>query len=252
MKIIIDNLAVNYLEQGKGKVVVLLHGWGTNLDDMRGLSQHLSDAFRVISVDLPGFGQSQQPADAWHVGDYSLFVRRLLDKLGISDVYAIVGHSFGGRVTIKGFAQGDLSPRKIILIGSAGIKHTDSARNVGYKIVAKTGKAVMSLPGLNKLSDRAKRTLYKSAGSADYAGAGEMKQIFLNTINEDLSADASKMTVPALLIWGEHDEESPVQDAHQFNRLIKNSTLHIIPQTGHFVHTEAPQAVYKLIDGFLA
>lgn len=252
MKLIADNLAINYLEAGSGKVVVLLHGWGTSVKDMQGLSQHLAEKFRVISIDLPGFGSSQQPTDAWYVGDYATCVASVLAKLGITDVYAIVGHSFGGRVTIKGLSQGSFKPQKAILIGSAGIKHADSARNMGYKFLAKTGKAALSLPGLNKLSDRARQKLYKSAGSADYANAGSMKQIFINTINEDLTTAAATIQIPTLLIWGEHDEESPVEDAKQFNQLIAESKLHVIPHTGHFVHNEAPAQVYPLIDEFLS
>ncbi|MFS8120651.1 MAG: alpha/beta fold hydrolase, partial [Microcoleus sp.] len=144
------------------------------------------------------------------------------------------------------------TPQKIVLIGAAGIKHDKDVRNLGYVIIAKAGKLVLSLPGFRNVRQKAKGALYKSIGSQDYLRSGTMKEIFIHTIREDLSDQASRITLPTLLIWGEHDEESPIEDARQFNRLIQGSELHIIPNSGHFVHTEQADTVNELIGAFLS
>lgn len=251
MKIIIQNLAINYQDVGTGPVVVVLHGWGTSAANMKPVIDQLSATYRVIAPDFPGFGASERPRDAWFVGDYGQFVAALLEKLGVKEVYALIGHSFGGRVTIKSAGEGILHPEKIILIGSAGIKHSNSFRNTVYKAIAKVGKAIFSLPGLSKLSNKARERLYRSAGSTDYAQANEMKDIFSNTINEDLQQSAAKIAQPALLIWGEHDHEAPVADAERFHELIKQSELIVVPGAGHFVHTEKSAKVGEAINKFL-
>ena len=63
------------------------------------------------------------------------------------------------------------------------------------------------------------------AGSADYLRADQMKQIFLNTINEDLSSEVSKITQPSLLIWGKNDTETPLADANLMLSKLKNGTF---------------------------
>lgn len=252
MQTIITNHLVNYQDQGKGPVIVLLHGWGASLDNMSELTAALAKQYRVISFDFPGFGASEHPGAAWGVREYTEFTRDVLEKLGVHDVYAVIGHSFGGRVIIKGVSEGILLPQKVVLIGSAGVKHADSLKNTTYKVVAKTGKALLRIPGLKKLAAPAKRKLYESAGSSDYIQSGAMKDIFIKTITEDLSDDARKLSMPVLLIWGGQDVEAPVADGRFFHSVMKQSEMHIIPDAGHFVHNEYPKEVAAWVEEFLA
>jgi pimeloyl-ACP methyl ester carboxylesterase len=153
----------------------------------------------------------------------------LLKKLDIDDrCINLVGHSFGGRICIKAVSERILSPDKIVLIGSAGVKHSESLRNMSYRLVAKSGKAFLSLPGLSRYSHKARKRLYESTGSTDYVQSGTMKDIFLATINEDLSQNAPKITVPTLLVWGEDDDQAPIEDARFFRGAIPNSELKVI------------------------
>jgi pimeloyl-ACP methyl ester carboxylesterase len=107
--------------------------------------------------------------------------------------------------------------------------------------MAKLGKAITVLPGLRRLRGRLRQRLYQAAGSTDYLYAGPLRQIFLNTINEDLQADAARITVPTKLIWGEYDTEAPVADGRLLAARIPQATLHIIPSAGHFVYVDAPR-----------
>lgn len=241
----------NYIKKGDGPLIVVLHGWSTSAQNMMTVIDALASSYTVLALDLPGFGGSQQPREAWSVGDYAEFVLHVLQKLGYDQPHALIGHSFGGRVSIKGVGKNIICPNKLVLIGSAGIKHSASLRNKTYGMIAKSGKAVLSLPGLSRFSEKAKRTLYDRAGASDYLAAGTMKDIFVKTINEDLQASASRIEIPTLLVWGENDDQSPVSDARIFEKVIKKSKLHVIAGAGHFVHVDEPNEVNRLIREFL-
>lgn len=252
MNVTVGRIEAYYDDIGSGKVIVLLHGWGTDRSNLSYIAQELKTSYRLVSVDLPGFGETSINSRDWGVGDYVGFLNSFLKELKINEVYALVAHSFGGRVCIKGLSEGVLSADRLILIGSAGVRHSDSLRNVAFKLVAKTGKTVMKLPILRGKYDKARQKLHERAGSADYANSGEMRQIFLNTINEDLSENAKNLRLPTLLIWGSEDDEAPLADARFFQKNIPGSSLKIIQGAGHFVHNEHPSRVVRFIREFLS
>jgi pimeloyl-ACP methyl ester carboxylesterase len=140
-------------------------------------------------------------------------VHSFLTKLKVDQPYCLIGHSFGGRVILKALGQGYLKPERIVLLGSAGVRPTASSRQLVFRAVAKVGKQATRLPGLQRLQAKLRRSLYESSGSTDYLEAGQMRQIFLNVIGEDLQTEAAKIKQPSLLIWGEHDEATPVTTA---------------------------------------
>lgn len=252
MKVIVNNQLIEYRDEGVGEVVLMLHGWGTNIGTFDQLANHLSKKFRVIRFDFPGFGQSPKPLSDWSVDDYAKITRDLLQKLDITGVFAIIAHSFGGRVTIKGISQGYFQPSKVVFIGAAGVKPPKSIKKEAYKTIAKVGKLATSLPLINKVQPILRKHLYSMAGSADYLQADQLKQIFLNAINEDLLPEVSNITQPTLLIWGANDTETPLTDAHLMLNKLENGRLVTIEGAGHFVYVEAYDKVVKELDGFLS
>jgi pimeloyl-ACP methyl ester carboxylesterase len=254
MNLINQGLLTVYYEDGPAgaPVVLMLHGWDVDGTNLEVPARALAEKYHVIRLDLPGFGGTQVPPAAWHVRDYADFVKGFLDKSGIGEPAAVLGHSFGGRVAIKGLGEGIFSAKKLILIDSAGIKPPVTPKRHAYKIAAKAGKAVTSLPGLSRLAPVLRRRLYQSAGSSDYLGAGALRETFINTINEDLSGDAARITVPALLVYGANDTDTPPEDGRKLANLIKHSQLSILAGAGHFAHTDAPDRVNALIMEFLS
>ena len=122
LNINIDGLNINYICEGSGDDVVLLHGWGSNINLFAGIVNTLGPHYRVIAPDMPGFGESDEPKEAWCVDDYVDFVIKFLQKFGIKKA-VFLGHSFGGRVIIKMFARRNLpfEITKVILADSAGV-----------------------------------------------------------------------------------------------------------------------------------
>lgn len=251
MKIIVDNLAVEYADEGTGPVILMLHGWKDDLHTFDDLAPLLSGSWRIIRLDLPGFGQSETPQNMqWNLGDYACFVKDFIHKLGL-DVDVLLGHSFGGRIVIKMSATNILHARKNILIASAGIAKRRTWRNSILTVMAKIGRIATDLPPFRRWKHELRRGIYKKLGS-DYFGAGTLKDTFLNIIKEDLSSAASAMTTPTLLIWGQHDTQTPLSDATRLSQLIRNARLKIINGAGHFVHKEDPHGVAALIREFLS
>ncbi len=246
---IVNELAVEYEDTGTGKTVVMLHGWKDDLRTFDDITQSLSDSFRVVRVDLPGFGGSEAPHDDWALNDYVGFVRDFLDKLHIKpDILA--GHSFGGRITIKGVATGMLQPKKIVLISSAGVARRKTLKNSVLAALAKVGRAATAIPPFSFWKQEIRRRLYEALGS-DYFRAGALRGTFLNTIKEDLSEIAKDITVPTLIIWGSADDTTPINEGRRLNQLISGSRLQVINGAGHFVHREHPQEVADAITQFI-
>ena len=249
MKTIVNNLAVEYMDQGQGPVILMLHGWKDTLHTFDAVAPILLDRCRVVRLDLPGFGGSDLPPGPWKLDDYAAFVKAFCEKLQFP-IDTLVGHSLGGRITIKGVASGTLTPRAIVLISSAGIAKRVTVRNIFLRIVAKVGKAVTAVWPMSLFRHPLRRKLYENIGS-DYFAAGALKDTFLNIIKEDLESAASSITIPALLIWGREDTTTPLEDGKRLQTLIKGSRLEIIDGAGHFVHRERSNHVAHTINQFV-
>lgn len=127
LEIVIDNLKVNYKVSGKGKNVLLIHGWGASIKSFEPVHNYLEKNFCTYSIDLPGFGESQEPPTVWAVEQYADLVGKFLDQLDI-DNPILVGHSFGGKISI--YLSAHRKVNKVILIGSTGIKPKENLSTI--------------------------------------------------------------------------------------------------------------------------
>ena len=249
MKVIVQNLAIEYKDEGSGKILLFLHGWQGNLQSFDTLVPLLTTSYRVIRVDLPGFGKSETQKEVWDLDTYVAFLNNFIEKLNL-EIYALVGHSFGGRIAIKGEARKILHARKIVLVASAGVAQRKNFRNFFFKVVAKIGKCVTYIPPLLFWREGLRRKMYTFIGS-DYMNAGVLKKTFLKIIAEDLTENAKSITVPTLLVWGETDKETPLSDGLRLSKMIANSSFKTLKDCGHFVYKEKPKEVAELIQKFL-
>lgn len=249
MQIIVDGLLTNYERTGKGQLVLLLHGWGDELATFRDLQKQLTKKYQVTSLDLPGFGKTEAPKGVWGLEEYANFVKSFLAKTEIKQVYAIIGHSNGGALAIKGLANGSLSASKLILLAAAGIRDKHRFKKLLTKAVAKTGKvATFWLPDHKKKSLQKK--LYGTVGS-DMLAVPHLQDTFKKTVAQDVQTDAKKIQTPTLLIYAAEDKAVPVEYGQLYAKLIPNSKLEVVPEAEHFIHHDQPEAVTKSIEDFL-
>ena len=238
MKKRLKDVDVNYIQYGKGKDVILLHGWGQNIEMMKFIGDRL-DGFRITIIDFPGFGDSTEPPFPWTISDYTDLLYKLVKELKIKKPI-IMGHSFGGRVAIKYASMYDVE--KLILFASP-FNDNDDQISIKTKIL----KGLKRLPGMNKIGEFMKNFI----GSSDYKKASPvMRQVLVNAINEDLSNDAKKIVCPTLLIWGTNDEAVPVSEAKKLEKLIDDAALIILPGT-HYAYIENIDRVMVILDNFL-
>ena len=84
MKIKVKNVLVNYIQYGEGKDILLLHGWGQNIEMMKILGDNFSNRFRITILDFPGFGESSEPEEVWSIKDYSDMLEEFIKELDIN------------------------------------------------------------------------------------------------------------------------------------------------------------------------
>ena len=123
MKINVNGYEIAYQITGEGEdTVVILQGWGTELATYNSVAACISDRYRVVQFDFPGFGASDEPREPWAVEDYAKFFLDFMAALGIQKA-TLIGHSYGGRVIIRLAARESLpfTVERIVLIDSAGI-----------------------------------------------------------------------------------------------------------------------------------
>ena len=239
MFIKINNVKINYIQYGEGNDVLLLHGWGQNIAMMKPLGDNLCDRFRVTIIDLPGFGESDEPSSAWTITDYANMLEKLVVELKIKKPI-IMGHSFGGRVAIRYSANNPIE--KLVLFGSPCIR-----REQELSFSVKLLKKLKTLPGLNEFGEYMKKYI----GSRDYKAASPiMRKILVNVVNEDLSEYAKKIEEPTLLIWGEMDTEALVEDARELEKIMMDAGLIILPGT-HYAYLENLEYVCNILREFL-
>ena len=246
----IQGLRTRVLVLGQGAPIVLLHGWGTKIESLSPVYSFLQKMRKVIALDFPGFGQTDFPPMAWGVGDYTDWLVSLLKSLEIESA-DFLGHSFGGRVGIKLAATRPKVVNKLVLVDSAGVRQFEmNWRNKMLELIARIGKPVLySLP--KQLGSRLRWRLYSSIGSTDYLTAGRLKATYQKIINEDLEPILCNISSPTLLLWGENDQSTPLNDGVLMSKNISNSELVIIKNAGHYPFVDSPSEVNIQIEKFL-
>ena len=238
MKIKLKDLDINYVQYGEGKDIVLLHGWGQNIEMMKFLGDRFCEDFRITILDFPGYGESPEPNSAWYISDYCDLVHELVTELKIKNPI-LIGHSFGGRVAIKYASLYDVD--KLVLFGAPCIR-----KNKELDTKTKFLKWAKSLPGMNGIGEYMKKYI----GSRDYKAASPiMRQVLVNTVNEDLSEDAKKIKCPTLLIWGTNDTEAPIEDARELEKLLSDGALIELSGT-HYAYIENLNQVTNILYNF--
>lgn len=245
----IDNLNINYIDKGEGNTIVLFHGWGANKEAFTPIINKLSAYMRVVALDFPGFGKSDEPKEVWDVNAYGEFMKKFIKEADCEGAIWL-GHSFGGRVIIKLFEKVDIKPKKIVLVDSAGIK---PKRGIDYYVKVysyKLGKKVLKLPLINKtgLYER----LVKNAGSSDYKVlSNNMRATMSKVVNEDLRNYLPGINVPTLLIWGDKDTATPLNDAKIMNKLLPDSGIVVLEGAGHFSYLDYPSKFFGALEYFV-
>ena len=221
----------------KPKSIYILHGWAVdqhNRDKWLPLLDLLAKkGIKAKFLAIPGL---TAPLDeVWGLQDYVDWLGAELPKKGAVN---LLGHSFGGQISIRYAAQNPERVSQFVLVDSAGIRdHSVKAvlkRRV-FWLAAKVGKVFFRF-------DAARSILYKLARERDYQNAPPLLRRTMSTILDDeVVADLPLVKAQTLLIWGADDMVTPLKTARLKERLIENANLEVINGARHspqFTHTE--------------
>ena len=238
-------------DRGSGRPVLLLHGWGTSSELFAPILDALQTGRRLIVPDLPGFGATAEPDAPWSVHDYAAWCIALLDRLGVASC-DLIGHSNGGRIGIVLAASHPGRVRRMVLAGSAGIRPPRTlraaARVRSYKLLRAVERSSALPAGLRSAARRSA----ERRGSADYrAASGVMRGTLVRLVNEDLRSMLPDIDLPVLLIWGDQDGETPLEDGRLMERLIPDAGLVVFEGSGHYAYLEQAARFCRIVDVFL-
>lgn len=251
MNITIKGLNINYEEVGSGDGILLLHGWGSSNQVYKGIMNLMKDKYRLVAPDFPGCGGSQTMPTPWTLDDYVDFVLEFMEKVNLKNPI-LVGHSHGGRVSLKLAADKKVLPPKIILLDSAGLIPVKTFKQKFRAKSFKFIKAVLSLPLIKNFSGGLLEKARNHYGSADYNAAPPvLRQTLVSLVNTDLRDIIPNIDCPTLLIWGDKDTATPLSDAKIIESLIKDSGLCVLEGAGHFAFCEQPFRAHAIIKSFL-
>ena len=192
---------------------------------------------------MPGFGLSQEPKDSWDLDNYIDLVIEFINKMNIKTIN-LIGHSNGGRIILKLMSRSnlDFNVNKIILIGSAGIVHKKTLKQIFKIKVYKICK---------KLFPKYVEKYKNKFESEDYRNASPiLKQTMVKLINEDIRVHLPNIKSPTLLIWGQNDTATPIEDAKIIEKHIPDCGLVEIKNCSHYVFLEQPGYVNTIISTF--
>ncbi|WP_045114211.1 alpha/beta fold hydrolase [Microscilla marina] len=246
----IQNIPIHYKITGSGPNLLLLHGWGCDLEIFKPIQDHFSQRFTTYSIDFPGFGKTPNPPEPWSTEEYAALTEQFISALNITNPI-LLGHSFGGRVSIRLSAK-HASIQKVILTGGAGLKPKRKldyyVKVYSYKII----KNIFKLPILRNYSEQVLEKYRKKSGSSDYKNAsGVMRQTLVKVVNEDLRHLLPKMQASTLLVWGEHDTATPLAHAKIMEKEIPDAGLAVLKNTGHYGFLEKRAEFLIIVDHFI-
>jgi pimeloyl-ACP methyl ester carboxylesterase len=243
---------VSWLErEGADPPVLLLHGWGANAASFTGLMRLCRTRRRLFAPDLPGFGRSPKGETLWTTAGYADLVRQMVRLRGWSQI-SLVGHSYGGSVSLRLAGEPGADLDRLVLCNASGVRFPNrgavGARVRIFRALRATAEA--ALPG--RASGAAVEWLRQRLGSADYRAAGAMRPTLVHAVQEDLSEVAARISVPTLIVWGRRDSELPLDPyGLRLRQLIASSELVEFESSGHFPFVDEPGRFAAVLDSFV-
>ncbi|OBB48140.1 alpha/beta fold hydrolase [Mycobacterium sp. 852002-51961_SCH5331710] len=263
---------VAYRDVGGGQdVLLLIHGMAGSSETWRAVVPQLSRRYRVIAPDLLGHGQSDKPRGDYSLGAFAVWLRDLLDELGVSRA-TIVGQSLGGGVAMQFVYQHPDYCQRLVLISSGGL-----GPDVGLtlRLLSAPGAEfilpAIAPPPVLKVGNTL-RGWFRSAGIQSPRGAEmwsayssladrQTRQAFLRTLRSVVDYRGQAVSalnrlhvtteLPVMAIWGDEDRIIPVAHAYAALEARPECRLEVLEGVGHFAHVERPSDVVDLIDDFI-
>lgn len=268
-KIPVGGVTLNYVEAGKGPVLLFLHGLGGSWKDWAANLPAFAANYQVIAIDFPGSGDSEQPEGEYSIEWLTEVVEKFLRERKLDGV-SVVGHSMGGLVALNLAARPNSRVRKLAVMDAVAIG--DKAEFLSYAMAKKImGPETRweSLEGALKdefkslidsfIKDQKPKTarkFFQSVPKNPFTGNPFLPmtpsvQMTASIIDFDIRPKLPSIQQPTLILWGDKDPVAPTKDALILQKEIRQSTLVMIPHCGHSPMVEQPEAFNREVWKFL-
>lgn len=252
-----NNIA--FSESGHGKPVIFLHGFCETKELWRDFENHLASEFRVISPDLPGFGESPLPTGQFSLEDIAEMLNQWTDEKEL-DHFTLIGHSLGGYIALA-FAK--KYPDKMDALGlfhSSVFADTDDKKDTRNKTIDFIKKN-----GIEAFIDNFVPNLFYKERHAELKEVIEKQKAVGNLTNPsaatnymaamrdrpDSSEFAKSFDKPALVIAGVHDASVPFNKSEEQASFFKNVSAHFLQETAHMGMFEREKETLIYVGEFL-
>ena len=234
------------LDVGSGPPVVVLHGWGGRIESMMPVVGCLERGFRVVALDLPGFGEAPLPEGVWGTPDYAEYVFDVVRSRNIDRAH-FVGHSYGAKTSMYLAATHKDAVDKLVLVGSSGLRSAPSTRIRAKRVVSRFARGLGSL---GRAGQKLRSSIHARIASKDYQDAGPLRPILVRVVQEDLGYLLPEIQASTLLVWGTEDDAVPVAHARRIESLIPDAGLVLFEGAGHFAYLDEQQRFCQIVRHF--
>ncbi len=238
-RIVVNGVEIRERVIGKGAPLLLIHGWGANLELMMPLAHHLKQLdYQLFMLDLPGFGESAEPPVPFTIFDYAAFCVAYLDSHQLERIHYF-GHSLGGRIGLILASERSDRLMSMVLSNSAGIKEKQVLSNRLRLRVYQSLRDSLKRIGAEAIAEELRQRYNKRYASPDYQAASPvMRETLVNVVRQDLLPLASRVKIPTILIWGDEDTETPLWMGKKLESSIPDAALIVHEGAGHYAYLD--------------
>lgn len=237
----------NYLDEGKGEVVLMLHGLFGALSNWEPTVNALDEKYRVIVPVLPIY---EMPLLSATIDGLRKYVEKFVDHLGLTQFH-LMGNSLGGHIALVYVLKNPEKVKTLILTGSSGLFENSMGgsfpKRGSYEYIKERVGYTFYDPAV--ASEDLIQEVFKITQSVSKCMA--IVAIAKSAQRHNLAADLDQIKVPTLLIWGLNDTITPPHVGHEFNRLIAGSQLHFLDHCCHAPMMEQPELFNQKLYNFL-
>jgi pimeloyl-ACP methyl ester carboxylesterase len=259
--------SVRYRDTGSGEPVLLVHGIGRSLEDWAEQHDLLSSGYRVVSVDLPGFGWSDRLEGPTTLKRLGAWLPRFLDELGLTEPVHLMGNSLGGAVAMAFAAENPQRVRDLVLVNSAGFGREVA---LGLRLLALRPLTRVLLRPRRSAAARSLRDIFHDPSFSTeervdqaFALAQRPREAMLEMGRDlgtlrgiragwrrDLLARLAEHDLPTLVVWGAHDLILPAVHLEAAKAALPQARTHLFLDTGHMPQIERAQEFAGLVRHF--
>lgn len=261
-RLTVGDLSIHYYQGGPpdAPTILMLHGFGADKDNWLRFARHFTERYRVIAIDLPGFGDSSKPAASYDVGTQVERVAAFTQALNIDRLH-IVGNSMGGHISALYAARYPHRTLSLALLDNAGITSPQPSELMQRLQRGEPNPLVVKSPeDFQRLLDfifvqppYLPEALKGYFAEQAIANSTHYDRVFAHLIDRyiPLEPELPKIQAPTLIIWGAEDRALHVSSVEVMQPLLRKSSVVILPDTGHAPMIERAELTAQHYRAFL-